>query len=229
MQSSNSFSTLKHITQRKLNNLAKQSALYEKSYNIILKDAHQEKDALSSLGTLLHGIEFFFLENSVAENSASRVPLATIKQILIQAKDDPNLSTSAINRWKSELEDSLKAIREKYRYAELIGRLVNEWAEQSTTPLIDKKREGTNTEHLERKGFGEMHEQQRQWESFTFSRKETDPKSIQSYLDEIFEPSKLRSSNHGRTMPAPRVSGQVTCPRWLRRSNAMGSRASARR
>lgn len=192
MQSSNSSSTLKHVTKRKLNNLAIQFTQYEKSYDIILGNAYQEKGALSSLGTLLQGIEHFSLENSVSESSASRVPLSTIQQIFNQAKNDPNISASTINRWKLELEGSLKAIREQYRYAELIGRLVSEWAEQSTTPSIETETEGAITEHFESIGFGEMHEQQRQWESFAFSRKETDPESIKSYLDGIFEPSKLR-------------------------------------
>lgn len=103
-----------------------------------------------------------------------------------QAKFDPSVSTVIQQQWQAKLEKQLDIHSLKYEYADLYGRLVNEWL----LAHVDKSEvEGTGS-GFENVGRKEMHDQRQKWEDMVFNARDTDTDAIESYLTKLFNSTK---------------------------------------
>jgi hypothetical protein len=70
----------------------------------------------------------------------------------------------------------------KYEFASLYGKLVEEWIASGTAEAASAA-EGADVVVV---GREEMHQQRATWEEYVFTAKETDGKAIKAYLDDVF-------------------------------------------
>ncbi|OHE96375.1 hypothetical protein CORC01_08298 [Colletotrichum orchidophilum] len=175
--------TLHTITSVKLSQLDKQKASYESGKRALLDDAAYETDSRKRAKLLVDRVEK--LPAMAPVDDGSLVSIDNLKRFVQQAEYDPCVSDSFLNNYENTIRNELDVQSAKYRYAELYGKLVNEWisagkvagqgAESGFVPV----------------GREEMHHQRATWESYVFHAKETDSQAIKSYLESLFiSPSK---------------------------------------
>ncbi|KAL6412392.1 hypothetical protein AUP68_03595 [Ilyonectria robusta] len=170
--------TLHSITVIKFDQLSKQKNAYEEAKHTLLHDVDQEPNPKRTK-ILVEGAKK--LPTMTPLVSSSAVSLANIGRFLTQAEFDPSLSPSSIESLERALRNELDVHSEKYRFAELYGKLVNEWVSAGTADI--RSDSGSDSVPL---GRAEMHLQRATWEEYVFSPKVTDTVAIKSYLEDLF-------------------------------------------
>ncbi|KAF1958099.1 hypothetical protein CC80DRAFT_547147 [Byssothecium circinans] len=163
-------STLHHVTERKLDKLARHQAKFEAD----------KKAILASLYGITPKSSDIFIEN--------------LERFVHQAKHDPSVSDTLLRDWQSKLEQELDISSSKYEYAALFGKLVIEWIKHpnpavSTPTGSDRVSNDSDTEmsdSFDAVGRKEMYEQRREWESYAFIERKMDHDKIDVYLNDIF-------------------------------------------
>ncbi|TDZ22497.1 hypothetical protein Cob_v004461 [Colletotrichum orbiculare MAFF 240422] len=171
--------TLYTITSVKLNQLDKQKEAYESSKKELLHGAEKETDLRKRVKLML--------------DTAKKLPtvqplhnshMANLKRFVQQAEFDPCVSSDFLNEYEASVRRALDIQSAKYSYAELYGKLVNEW-------ISAGKASSQNPESgFVPVGREEMHQQRRTWEDYVFTAKDTDGDAIKDYLEELFRGSK---------------------------------------
>lgn len=174
MSSSSLTQTLNSITATKLQVLSKQHADFNSQSEKTLSSLKDAKTSLQRVQFLVDGLESW-CQNSIA-SSFSGPYLDNVKSFLIQAKLDPTIGETIVNEWDTNLMKALHTEKLKFEYAELFGKLLNEWIGSSDRCSAD----------VEIVGRKEMHEQREMFDSHVFTAKETDAVAITAYLEELF-------------------------------------------
>ncbi|KZL85468.1 hypothetical protein CI238_06679 [Colletotrichum incanum] len=170
--------TLHTITGVKLSQLDKQKASYELGKRALLDDAAYETDHRKRARLLVDRSEKLPAMNSLGDSSL--VSVDNLKRFVQQADYDPCISEDLLNDYENAMRNELDVQSAKYRYAELYGKLVNEWI--SAGKVADQGSESGFVPV----GREEMHRQRATWEQYVFQAKETNSQGIKSYLDRLF-------------------------------------------
>lgn len=181
--------TLLSITTVKLEELSNQRSNFEEGKAELLRAVNTERDQGKKVGLLLDGIEA--LCASVKLNEEPTISFSSIRQFLEQAQHDPSVTTKIQKDWQVRLEKELENRSLKYEYADLYGRLVNEWLLGSKS-ASEKDIEASST--FEEVGRKEMHDQRVTWEEYVFKPLETDTVAIEEYLTQHFKSTKATRS-----------------------------------
>lgn len=170
--------TLFSITSIKLEQLNKQKNAYESSKRSLLEDAAYETDNKKRAKVLLEGAE-----NLPSMTRLVYDPLVSVnnfKRFVQQAQHDPSVSDHFIQEYEETLRNELQVQSNKYEFASLYGRLVNEWI------AVGKSDEADAASDFLPVGREESHEQRATWEEYVFKAKATDMDAITAYLDDVF-------------------------------------------
>ncbi|KAF4471409.1 hypothetical protein FALBO_1676 [Fusarium albosuccineum] len=166
--------TLKSITSVKLKQISKQKTAYEAA-KVELLEATDGKTNPERARTLVEGAAK--LPAMAPLTSNYNICLDNLKRFLEQAELDMSVSPHLMERYERSVRTELERNSEKYRYAELYGKLVKEWI--SSRPSADGDSPGRS----------EMHDQRAAWEAYVFEPKETDKVAIQAALHKWFHES----------------------------------------
>ncbi|GKT84928.1 LOW QUALITY PROTEIN: hypothetical protein Ct61P_02778 [Colletotrichum tofieldiae] len=170
--------TLHTITSVKLSQLDKQKASYESGKRALLDDAAYETNHRKRARLLVERSEKLPAMNSLGDSSL--VSVDNLKRFVQQADYDPCISEDLLSDYENAMRNELDVQSAKYRYAELYGKLVNEWI--SAGKVADQGSESGFVPV----GREEMHRQRATWEQYVFQAKETDGRGIKSYLERLF-------------------------------------------
>lgn len=127
-----------------------------------------------------------------------------IRRFLFQSNYDSSVSDEVLRRWISSLEKDLEYLSVKYEHATFYSSMVTEWLSNfkdgrtnaannhnTTTDDNDDNDATSNRSSFDEIGRAEMHQQRAIWESLVFSPADVDPQSIETYLDRLFNRTKL--------------------------------------
>ncbi|KAI4186004.1 MAG: hypothetical protein L6R41_003775 [Letrouitia leprolyta] len=180
--------SMQRITTSKLNVLKGQRSAYEEKKRTVLNAVQLERDLSTQVTGLLDALIVF--DVPVIDTNLSP---KNIRRFLNQRRNDPSVSTSMLEEWKSGLLRCFDIQSHKYEYASLFGQLVTEWLEQpSNAPALHRKSSSESTsdrseESFEAVGRQEMYDQWREWETLVFDRtKKSDSETIKAYLSALF-------------------------------------------
>lgn len=169
--------TLSSITAIKLDQLQQQKEAYQSKKSSLLQDVASETDTAKRAKKLLKGCEEL-RSLGLKTNTA----LSSLDEFLDQAEYDPSVTEPFLKEYEAEINRHMDAQTNKYEFASLYGKLVEEWIASGTSDAASTA-EGSGFVEV---GREEMHEQRATWEEYVFNAKETDPKAIKTYLDEVF-------------------------------------------
>ncbi|KAI4641777.1 hypothetical protein J4E93_007875 [Alternaria ventricosa] len=199
--------TLKTITTTKLEELAKQRAVFEEEYAALTTAAKAEADPLKRVCLLLDGSKTclgFQTEQKTKDGRVGRVISGTSRNLRLetdlknldrfveQARFDPSVSNKVLSDWEKTLLRYLSVQSTKYQYADLYGKLVTEWlsSEKSATDDGDVEMD----ESFEEVPGAKKLASRAAWEKDVFQAAEVDEQALRSYLDELFQANKKDSS-----------------------------------
>jgi hypothetical protein len=185
-------STLHHVTERKLSKLAEQRQKFESHKKSILEAVRKEPSQAKKVRMLLDGCQKYGITGRIG------VQVKNIERFLDQADHDPSVSSSLLHEWQQKIERDLNIQSLKYKYADLFGRLVTEWIENPNSAQTQHSGPGrrpgppspSDPDSFEHVGREEMHEQRKQWESYAFSELKRDQTAIDTYLKDLFSPTR---------------------------------------
>ncbi|EEY14116.1 conserved hypothetical protein [Verticillium alfalfae VaMs.102] len=163
--------TLYSITNIKLDQLDKQKNEYESAKRALLDRASDEPEPKRRALLLAEGLEKLPSMTPVADSST--ISLENLKRFILQAKHDPSVSQDFINDYEQSLRNELNVQSEKYRFAELYGKLVNEWISAGKADSTSDSDTASNagSDAVSSSGFlpvgrAESHEQRATWEDW---------------------------------------------------------------
>jgi hypothetical protein len=171
--------TLSSITAIKLDQLQKQKDAYERKKSSLIEAAVSEVDTAKRIKKLLKGSEEL-RSFGLQEKSA----FMELGDFLDQAEYDPSITEPLLKDYEAELHTYLRAQTNKYEFASLYGKLVEEWTASGTSST--QTASSADVSGAAVVGREEMHEQRATWEEYIFKAKETDGKAIKAYLDDVF-------------------------------------------
>ncbi|KAG9186870.1 hypothetical protein G6011_09978 [Alternaria panax] len=134
--------TLQTITTTKLEELAKQRAVFEEGYAALVGAAKAETDPLNRLCLLLDGSKAclgFQTEKRTKDGRSGQVisgssrnlcletDLKNLDRFIEQARFDLSVSSKVLSDWEETLLRCLSVQSQKFQYADLYGKLVTEW------------------------------------------------------------------------------------------------------
>ncbi|KAK4219375.1 hypothetical protein QBC37DRAFT_409892 [Rhypophila decipiens] len=176
--------TLSSITAIKLDQLQRQKKAYEAKKHSLLQDATTETDTRKRAKLLVDGVSKL---PSMAKNPI--ISVDNIKHFLEQAQYDPSVTEPLLQDFEASLRKQLDVQSNKYEFASLYGKLVNDWiAGGKSVDSAGSSSPSGGGEYV-KVGREEMHQQRATWEEYVFKPKETDPEAIQAYLQSVFSDS----------------------------------------
>ncbi|PVH97499.1 hypothetical protein DM02DRAFT_616465 [Periconia macrospinosa] len=187
-------STLQHVTEKKLDRLARHQQNFEADKQSILNDAAACDDLRGKVKALLDGFKKYGIKPRSPD-----VSLANLEIFVRQAKHDPSVPSDLLRDWQIKLEHELDIATAKYDYTALFGKLVIEWIKHPNPATSDRDSQpqasdsdSEMSEGFDTLGRKEMYEQRKEWESYAFVEKKVDEAKIESYLNDIFAPKVKR-------------------------------------
>ncbi|KAK4127406.1 hypothetical protein N657DRAFT_565706 [Parathielavia appendiculata] len=169
--------TLSSITAIKLDQLQKQKAAYEGKKRSLCEDVVSEVDTAKRAKKLLKGCEEL-RPLGLKKNPA----FSSLEEFFDQAEYDPSVTEPMLKEYEAEIHSHLRAQTNKYDFASLYGKLVEEWTTSSNSnPASTAK--GACFVVV---GREQMHQQRATWEEYVFKAKETDGNAIKAYLNDVF-------------------------------------------
>ncbi|AEO62755.1 fcf70192-9d2e-461d-ac3e-b1c1c620ab04 [Thermothielavioides terrestris] len=169
--------TLSSITAIKLDQLHAQKDAYESKKRSLCENVVSEVNTAERVKKLLQGAEA--LRSVGLKKSAA---LSSMGEFLDQARYDPSVTEPLLKEYEAELRGHLDAQTNKYEFASLYGKLVEEWIALGNSDATSAA-EGSGFVLV---GREEMHQQRATWEEYVFKAKETDRNAIQRYLEGVF-------------------------------------------
>lgn len=118
-------STLRHVSERKLGKLADQRKTFDEERMNILESIKTGNDPRDRIRALVESVERLKLK-------ATGASVSNVRRFLDQSRHDPSVSSGLLSQWQRELERTLSVQGMKLQYADLFGRLVTEWIEDSS-------------------------------------------------------------------------------------------------
>lgn len=179
--------TLSAITAIKLDQLEKQKNAYESKKHSLLEDSAIETDTRKRAKFLVDGTSKL---HSIFKNPL--ISTYNIMRFLEQAQYDPSVSEPLLQDYEDSLRNQLQVQSNKYEFASLYGKLVNEWIAAGKSNAVDDdtaSRSSGSSGGFVQVGREEMHAQRATWEEYVFTAKDTDHDAIQAYLQDVFRNS----------------------------------------
>lgn len=170
--------TLASITAIKLEQLRQQRDGYETKKAALRQNVASNPNTVARVRALLKGcddLESFGLQEVQA--------FETLGEFLDQAEYDPSITEPLLKKYEDDINTHMDAQTNKYEFASLYGKLVEEWiasGNASATPSADGGAESAAV------GREEMHQQRATWEELVFQPRETDGAAIKAYMDDVF-------------------------------------------
>ncbi|KAL2136927.1 hypothetical protein VTI74DRAFT_88 [Chaetomium olivicolor] len=177
--------TLSSITAIKLDQLQKQKDTYEAKKRSLCEDVISEVDTTKRVKKLLKGSEEL-QSVGLGKNKA----LSELESFLDQAEYDPSVTEGLLQEYEAEIHRHLNAQTNKYQFASLYGKLVEEWIASGHSAAASTP-DGSGFIVV---GREEMHQQRATWEEYVFKAKETDGKAIKAYLTDVFSSKEARQA-----------------------------------
>ncbi|KAL1791923.1 hypothetical protein ACET3X_009674 [Alternaria dauci] len=192
--------TLQTITTTKLEELAKQRAVFEEEYAALVAAAKVETDPLKRLCLLLDGSKTCLglqtekrskngrtgqVIGGSSKNTRLETDLKNLDRFIEQARFDPSVSSKVLSDWEETLLRYLSIQSTRFQYADLYGKLVTEWLSSEGHTSEDGHVEmGEDFEELP--GAKKL-ASRAEWEKDVFHAAEVDEQALRSYLDELFK------------------------------------------
>lgn len=195
--------TLSSITAIKLDQLQKQKNAYESKKRSLCEEVVSEVDTAKRAKKLLKGSEE--LQPLGLKSNAA---LSSLSEFFDQAEFDPSVTEPLLKEYEAEIHNHLRAQTNKYEFASLYGKLVEEWIASGTSDAASKA-EGSSFVVV---GREEMHQQRATWEEYVFKAKETDGKATKAYLEDVFSSKEAK-----RALESLRESMETYQKDWKRR------------
>lgn len=174
--------TLLSITQSKLSQLDKQKDAFETGKRQLNEQAAAEPADDKRTRVLITGAKSLPSMTSLSQDPL--MSLSNFDRFMQQAQNDPSVTGTFILQCEAAVRQELDIQSNKYDYASLYGKLVNEWISQGKTD--DNNVEGVSATV----GRDEAQKQRATWEEYVFSPKQTDESAIKTYLASVFESEK---------------------------------------
>ncbi|KAK4143720.1 uncharacterized protein C8A04DRAFT_37147 [Dichotomopilus funicola] len=181
--------TLASITAIKLEQLRQQRDGYETKKAALRQNVASNPDIVARARALLKGcddLESVGLQKVYA--------FLSLDEFLDQAEYDPSITEPLLKKYEDEIHAHMDAQTNKYEFASLYGKLVEEWiasGNASATPSADGGAESAAA------GREEMHQQRATWEELVFRPKETDGAAIKAYMDDVFSSKEAKRALTG--------------------------------
>ncbi|KAF2747295.1 hypothetical protein M011DRAFT_494446 [Sporormia fimetaria CBS 119925] len=192
--------TLHTITKTKLEELAKQRAIFDEECTALLSAASAEKDPLQRLRLLSHGAKACLRVKAVpmATTSSSQkghsspheqleTDFRNLDRFLEQAHHDPSMSSSwagILGTWEKTIRQYLSVQSSRYAYADLYGQMVTEWLSSENTGMPSRKRKADDS--FEELPGNERLESRASWEKVVFESANIDVDALEAYLHKLF-------------------------------------------
>lgn len=178
--------TLQDITATKLDELSKRRTAFENEKATILAALQAEKDGIQRLVVLAKGVKTCY---PGTENKPRQLhtELHNLDLFLAQARFDPSISDTLLQKWESSLLRHLDTMSLKYSYAALYAQLVTEWLSvgKADTATVSAGDDGM-AEPFEDLGSAQRLEARQQWEKDVFEEGQVDEDALQNYLEGLF-------------------------------------------
>lgn len=171
--------TLLSITNTKLAQLDKQKNAYNSRKRQLINSADARTDRNKRARELVEG--FKGLPSMTSSTLNPMVSLENLNRFIQQAEHDPAVTNAFIQEYESLVRNELQVQSNRYAFASLYGKLVNEWISADKDQEQDPKAASVSV------GRHEARVQRATWEEYVFAPKVTDKDAIKAYLRSVFE------------------------------------------
>jgi hypothetical protein len=184
---------LRDVTNYKRSQLADRRSAFEERKTELLA---QTQDSDNPILTLIEGLEKLGLKSTTAQTSTGGFSLSNASQMLTQSTFDASIPAALPSAWQADLERLLDIQSNKFTYTDLFSRLATEWVDKPNDANVllgtssggDNTADSSDTESFEsvQVGRDEMYRQRQEWDSFVFTKRQTDTDAIEAYLTDLF-------------------------------------------
>ncbi|KAI7773340.1 hypothetical protein LA080_011211 [Diaporthe eres] len=171
--------TLLSITNTKLAQLDKQNDAYNSRKRVLIDSANAHTDSNKRARELVEG--FKDLPSMKSSTLNPTMSLENLNRFIQQAEHDPAVTNAFIQEYESLVRNELQVQSNRYAFASLYGKLVNEWISAGNDQEQDPKAASLSV------GRDEARVQRATWEEYVFAPKATDKDAIKAYLSTVFE------------------------------------------
>lgn len=171
--------TLLSITNTKLAQLDKQKNAYNSRKRVLIDSANAHTDSNKRARELVEG--FKDLPSMTSSTLNPMMSLDNLNRFIQQAEHDPAVTDAFIQEYESLVRNELQVQSNRYEFASLYGKLVNEWISAGNDQEQDPKAASVSV------GRDEARVQRATWEEYVFAPKTTDKDAIKAYLRTVFE------------------------------------------
>lgn len=171
--------TLLSITNTKLAQLDKQKDAYNSRKRVLIDSADAQTDSNKRARELVEG--FKDLPSMTSSTLNPTMSLENLNRFIQQAEHDPAVTNDFIQEYESLVRNELQVQSNRYAFASLYGKLVNEWISAGKDQEQDPKAASVSV------GRDEARVQRATWEEYVFAPKTTDKDAIKEYLSTVFE------------------------------------------
>lgn len=171
--------TLLSITNTKLAQLDKQKDAYNSRKRVLIDSANAHTDSNKRARELVEG--FKDLPSMTSSTLNPTMSLENLNRFIQQAEHDPAVTNAFIQEYESLVRNELQVQSNRYAFASLYGKLVNEWISAGNDQEQDPEAASLSV------GRDEARVQRATWEEYVFAPKTTDKDAIKAYLSTVFE------------------------------------------
>lgn len=171
--------TLLSITNTKLAQLDKQKDAYNSRKRVLIDSANAQTDSNKRARELVEG--FKDLPSMTSSTLNPTMSLENLNRFIQQAEHDPAVTNDFIQEYESLVRNELQVQSNRYAFASLYGKLVNEWISAGKDQEQDPKAASVSV------GRDEARVQRATWEEYVFAPKTTDKDAIKEYLSTVYE------------------------------------------
>lgn len=189
--------TAQFIISTKLQELEKQKLAFEAHSLVLNRMSLTEGDIIRKVEVLFDAVSTWSgigaLDSSFV--IGAKLDLSNLDLMLSQARRDPTFSTDVLKGWMETLEAHVAHSLTRYEFAQLSGKLFNEWLASGDSATVNKSMEGrvegklvldADDESFVKVGSEELSEEKERIWSAVFEAKTIDTKALLSYLTDIF-------------------------------------------
>lgn len=171
--------TLLSITNTKLAQLDKQKDAFHSRKRLLIDSADARTDSNKRARELVEG--FKDLPSMTSSTLNPMMSVENLNRFIQQAEHDPAVTDAFIQEYESLVRNELQVQSNRYAFASLYGKLVNEWISAGSGQEQDPTAASVSV------GRDEARVQRATWEEYVFAPKDTDKDAIKAYLSTVFE------------------------------------------
>ena len=186
---------LRDISTTKLEELAKKRAVFEQKNSSVANTVQQTQDTIQALSVLSDGVKSCLnvgikkdgrIIRGSTNNPRLEIDLRNIDRLLEQARNDPSVSLKTLGRWREILVGHLQRQSARYEYADLYGKLIEEWLASREIDSSNSAGDDINMDDYEQVQGKKKLVSISAWEESVFTTVEVDQSALNTYLEGIF-------------------------------------------